>query len=137
MPSFRFSDIILRFCVILADSKALDRVSKAWIPESYEGTRLWDKLDKIDEYIKTLEGSWNPAKTLRLSRIAGREDWLQMVIPPGLMNPNGGGMGISASCKENIDELPDTTVNYDDWKNNIKGDKDVKEDYDPLFVIPI
>lgn len=54
-----------------------------------------------------------------------------MLIPPGLMNSNGGAMGISAYCKEKLEDLPDTTVNYDDWKRNIKGDEDVKKNNDP------
>lgn len=113
-----------RHCVILADSDALDRVSKAWVPNTYKGNQLWDKNDNVDQYIKSLGGDWDPKKTLRMSKISGSEDKLQLVIPPGLMNSNGGGMGITASCKENVNDMPDVVVNYDDWQNNIKGSKD-------------
>lgn len=123
------------FCVILADSDAVDRVSKAWVPASYEGVDLWYQPAAIDEYIKKLESSWDPAKTLRLSKISGTE-LLQLLIPPGLLNSNGGGMRISASCKPTVGELPSVRVNYDDWQNNIKGDKDVKDDDDDeSFII--
>jgi hypothetical protein len=49
------------------DSDALDRVSKAWIPESFSGQKLWDTGDEnIGNYIRAvLEDSWDPSKTLR------------------------------------------------------------------------
>ncbi|KAI9812547.1 MAG: hypothetical protein M1826_002797 [Phylliscum demangeonii] len=119
------------FCVIFANPDAIDRVSKAWVPKSYDGEELWFKADKIDSYIKKLESSWDPAKTLRMSIIEGTEhDDLQMLIPPGLLNSNGGGMGITASCKEKIDDIPDQRVNYKDW-HNIKGDEQ------PAFASPV
>lgn len=113
------------YCVILADSAALTRVSKVWVPETFLGTKLWYKNDAIDDYIKGFEDNWNPAKTLRMSIIDGGEndDDVQLVIPPGLMNSNKGAMGIVAYCKKTVAELPDAVVNYDDWKDNIKGDK--------------
>ncbi|KAI9811700.1 MAG: hypothetical protein M1826_003111 [Phylliscum demangeonii] len=104
------------------DSDAIDRVSKAWVPE-YDGEKLWFNPAKVDSYILKLDSLWNPAKTLRMSIIAGGEhDILQMLIPPGLLNSKGGGMGITAWCVENIDEIPDWRVDYHDW-NNIKGDR--------------
>ncbi|KFY19741.1 hypothetical protein V491_04246 [Pseudogymnoascus sp. VKM F-3775] len=113
------------FCVILADSAAIDRVSKAWVPKQYDGSELWFKSDTvIDGYIKQLESSWDPAATLRMSIIDGKGyDDVQMVIPPGLLNSNGGGMSITAFCKENINDIPNQRVNYDDWNNNIKGNR--------------
>jgi hypothetical protein len=48
-------------------------------------------------------------------------DDVQMLVPPGLLNSNGGSLGITASCKENKDDIPSIDVNYDDWQNNIKG----------------
>ena len=118
--------MICRSCVILADSEAIDRVSKAWVPKKYDDEELWFKGDDvIDRYIKKLVGSWDPAKTLRMSIIDGRgRDDVQMVIPPGLLNSNGGAMGITASCKENIDDIPNQRVKYEDWKHNIKGHRD-------------
>lgn len=128
------------YCVILADEDAVDRVSKAWVPKSFGGVELWFKNSAVDEYIKKLDSSWDPAKTLRMSRIDGNEDVLQMVIPPGLLNSNGGGMGITASCKQKLAEIPDVRVNYDDWKNNIKGSKDVIKFDDtpipPMVIFP-
>lgn len=117
--------MIHRFCVILADSAAIDRVSKAWVPKQYDGSELWFKSDTvIDGYIKQLESSWDPAATLRMSIIDGKGyDDVQMVIPPSLLNSNGGGMSITALCKENINDIPNQRVNYDDWNNNIKGNR--------------
>lgn len=114
-----------RFCVILADSDAVDRVSKAWVPKQYNDKELWFKSDAvIDAYIKDLEGSWDPSKTIRMSIIDGKR-WndVQLVIPPALLNSNGGGMDITASCKKNINDIPSARVDYDDWKDNIKGER--------------
>ncbi|KAI8631214.1 hypothetical protein F5Y19DRAFT_24382 [Xylariaceae sp. FL1651] len=111
-------------CVITMDSDALDRVSKAWIPQTFGGQKLWDTGDDtINNWIRgVLDDSWDPAKTLRLSIINGMGyNDVQMVVPPGLLNSNGGALGITASCKENKDDIPNVDVNYDDWQNNIKG----------------
>lgn len=118
--------MIYRFCVILANSNANDCVSKAWVPKKYHGKELWFKSDAIiDNYIKELESSWNPAKTLRMSIIYGKSwDDVQLIIPPGLLNSNGGGMDITASCKKNIEDILFQRVKYDDWQNNIKGNRD-------------
>lgn len=117
--------MIRRFCVILADSAALKRVSKAWVPKTYDDKPLWFKSDAIiDAYIHDLESSWDPAKTIRMSIIDGKGwDDVQMVVPPALLNSNGGGLDITASCKENINDIPGERVNYDDWDNNIKGNR--------------
>jgi len=114
--------------VIFADSDALNRVSKAWVPKTYEGNDLWWDETKIDLYIKKLESSWDPAKTLRMSIIDGK-GWndVQLLIPPGLLNDKGGGMGLSTFCVadfKNDDSFPTEAVNYDDWQNNIKGNRD-------------
>ena len=45
--------VAYRKCVILADSDALDRVSKAWIPETYNGKKLWYDNGAIEDYIKS------------------------------------------------------------------------------------
>jgi len=60
-----------RKCVILDDSDASIRVSKAWVPETWDGAKLWYEDDEIDYYIRFLEDSWDPAKTIRLSIISG------------------------------------------------------------------
>ena len=118
--------MICRFCVILADSEAVSRVSKAWVPKEHDDEELWFKGDaRIDKYIKHLESSWKPAKTLRMSIIDGKDyDDVQMVIPPGLLNSNGGGMSIMAFCTESIDGIPAERINYDDWHKNIKGSRE-------------
>ena len=115
-----------RFCVILADSDALKRVSKAWVPEVYKGKGLWYNKKAIDDYItKDLDKSWDPAKSLRMAIVGGQSrDDVQMVIPFNLLNAKGGAMGITASCRENIEDIPSAYVNYDDWMNNIKDNRD-------------
>jgi len=113
-----------RKCVILANSDALDRVSKAWVPETLDGAKLWYEDGEIDYYIRFLEDSWDPAKTICLSIISGMNyDDVQLLIPPGLLNMNGGAMGLVAICKAALAELPDAVVNYDDWQDNIKGSR--------------
>lgn len=88
--------MLRRYCVILADADAISRVPKAWVPEVYDGEQLWFKSDQVvDNYIKKLDSSWDPARTLRMSIMAGEgEDVVQMVIPPALLNSNGGGLGL-------------------------------------------
>ncbi|KAM7184766.1 hypothetical protein V8F33_012812 [Rhypophila sp. PSN 637] len=105
------------YCVILADSDALDRVSKVWVPQTYGGSTLWYHSDDVDSYIQTdINFTWNPAKTLRMSIVDGNPDQLQLVIPPGLLNSNGGAMGNIARCDPQI-------VDYDSWQNNIDGSR--------------
>jgi len=50
-------------------------------------------------------------------------DDVQLLIPPGLLNMNGGAIGLVAICKAALAELPDAVVNYDDWQDNIKGSR--------------
>jgi len=113
------------YCVILADSDALDRVSKAWVPENYGGYRLWNRIEDIDSYIQNvLNWTWDPAKTLRMSIIDGDPEQLQLLIPPGLLSSNGGDMGIVAICDPTLNSLPSQIVDYDSWQNNIGGGPD-------------
>ena len=121
---------IRRYCVIYADAAALERVSKAWVPKKYDGQDLWFKSeDVINSYIKKLEESWDPAKTLRMSIIDGRENNdLQMLIPFGLLDSNGGGMKIKVTCKENIKDIPSERINYDNWGDNIRGNRTPDEE---------
>ncbi|KAK5656576.1 hypothetical protein OQA88_4555 [Cercophora sp. LCS_1] len=112
------------YCVILADSDALDRVSKVWVPETYSGNQLWYRNDAIDSYIQNdINQTWDPAKTLRMSIMSGGPKELQLVIPPGLLNGNGGAMGIVAICEPTLDSLPSQTVDYDNWQDNIGGSR--------------
>ncbi|KAF5343813.1 hypothetical protein D9758_016201 [Tetrapyrgos nigripes] len=124
-------------CVIQADADALDRVPKAWIPAEFNGEKLWNDHNLIDKYIRGLDSSWDPAKTLRMSIVDGFE-LDQMLIPPGLLNSNKGGMGLWASCreekedkekedkekeeKEKEDKEKKDIVVYSTWKN-VKGNR--------------
>ncbi|KAI5925880.1 hypothetical protein F4810DRAFT_611534 [Camillea tinctor] len=112
------------YCIITADSAALDAVHKAWIPQKSGTTKLWfGNDDVINAYIKGLDASWDPEKTLRLSIIAGMKNGaLEMLIPPKLLNDQGGNLKIKVQCKEKKEEITDTPTNYDTWKN-VKGSK--------------
>ncbi|OLN86719.1 hypothetical protein CCHL11_03729 [Colletotrichum chlorophyti] len=104
------------FCVIAADSAALNNVYKVKIPQAFGGSTIWFAGDAtVDGYIKTVVPGADPRKTIRISKIEGKGDDLQMVIPPGLLNSNGGGLGITTSCKRTEEELPNVVVNYDTW----------------------
>ncbi|KAM3499260.1 hypothetical protein MY11210_009624 [Beauveria gryllotalpidicola] len=108
-------------CAILASSEAFDKVPKAWIPRP----SWWPTPFKarVDDYIKTL--ALNPAKTIRMSvvDIAGKET-LQMLIPNGLLNSNGGGLDIVVNCEDEDKklELPKHKVDYNAWAN-VVGEK--------------
>ncbi|KAF2762698.1 hypothetical protein EJ05DRAFT_9934 [Pseudovirgaria hyperparasitica] len=122
-------------CVVFIDSDALDRVSKAWIPEfrdQGDDERLWYNNERIDEYIDDLEDSWDPTKTLRMSEVSNtlNPTQIQLVVPFTLINSAGGALGLETFCvaQADIGSLPDVTVNYDDWQNNIKGDRHPKSD---------
>ncbi|PGH18294.1 hypothetical protein AJ79_00633 [Helicocarpus griseus UAMH5409] len=125
----------VRHCVIRADKNAMNRVSKAWVPEYHQRKfflgifkskkkHLWGQGEKqIEGYIKNLEGSWDPKKTLRMSWVDYGNGKVHLAIPPGLLNGNGGGLGLTVECKKKKEDLPDEKVNYDNWHENIKGER--------------
>ncbi|KAI1811889.1 hypothetical protein GGS20DRAFT_592436 [Poronia punctata] len=112
------------YCVINADKDAMNRVSKAWVPKFDGDEELWyGDETRLDNYIKRLEGSWDPKKTIRLSIIDGYDyEDLQLLITPDLVSDSGS-LGLSVQCKENKDDIPNETVDYDAWQDNIKGDR--------------
>lgn len=119
-----------RYCVIYADTSRLDDVAKIWVPNYYyKGDKkiaLWDAQAAITTYINEFnDNGWDAKKTLRMSEIRWKvaPNDLQMVIPPELVAAEGA-MGLSAVCKEKLDDLPDKeTISYDDWHNNIGGSR--------------
>jgi Family of unknown function (DUF5910) len=115
--------MLCRYCIIYAESDKLNAISKAWVPKTYGGTELWWKPAAIDTYIKTLDSSWVPTTTLRMSIIDGSTGE-QMVIPPALIGTNGGKgpLGITATCKEKETDIPNVDVDYTRWPN-VKGSK--------------
>lgn len=132
------ADLLSRVCVFYIDSGSLNDVSKIWIPYSnpVTGANLWypENQSDINDYVTGWEGSWDPAKTLYMSWVQDIKDQIQLLIPPALVKPEGA-LGLTAVCKATVDELPDKdTVNYDDWQNNIGGDRGPQVDYkgDPL-----
>jgi len=63
-----------------------------------------------------------------MSWVQDSSDEVQLLILPELVAPEGA-FGLTAVCKATIDELPDTArVNYDDWQNNIGGQRG-RQDY--------
>ncbi|KZL85058.1 hypothetical protein CI238_09714 [Colletotrichum incanum] len=104
------------YCVIMADSAALRDVYKVQIPEFFNEERIWFKGQAaVDGYIKNVVPQAVPNKTIRISKIDGGSGALQIVIPPGLLNSNGGGLGITASCKKTEQELPSVNVAFQRW----------------------
>ena len=102
------------YCVIMADSAKLQTISKAWIPESSTGgVKIWYASDTvIDNFIKGLDSTITPSKTLRMSVISGDSNrTLQMSIPSALLGKNGP-LGITATCKATKSEIPSTKVSY-------------------------
>ncbi|KAI1115299.1 hypothetical protein F5Y14DRAFT_132161 [Nemania sp. NC0429] len=114
------------YCVISADKDAMNRVSKAWVPkndQNNDNEELWyGDETRLDNYIKRLEDSWDPKKTIRLSIIDGYDaEDLQLLITPDLVSDAS--LGLKVVCKEKKDDIADEPVNYDDWQENIKGDR--------------
>lgn len=74
----------------------------------------------LDNYIKSLDSSWEPDTTIRLSIMPHGRDRsaTQMCIPPGLINKTK----IHALCTEKKDEVKSIPVDYSTWKN-VKGQK--------------
>lgn len=116
---------ICRVCVIYVDTRRLNDVSKVWIEidNPVTGKEMWWDEDQIKTFIKAFPWKWNPERSLRMAWIDGIKDLLQLLIPPELVAASGS-LGLSAVCKEKISDLPDrATVNYDDWQNNIGGQR--------------
>jgi hypothetical protein len=85
---------------------------------------MWYEDKEINEYITSLGGGGGqPDKTLRMAWVQDFKGMLQMLIPPGIVASHRD-LGLTAVCKPKIDDLPDKApINYDDWKDNVWGDK--------------
>lgn len=110
--------------MVFAEKNAFDNAQKAWIPQYDDDcdNEVWfDQAKVIDDAIKKL-GASNPAKTIRLSKLFGREDEnkKQLVIPPKLMGSRlskKGPLGITVRCFETVEELPTYVADIDNWPN--------------------
>ncbi|KAM0669752.1 hypothetical protein ACQRIU_000147 [Beauveria bassiana] len=73
----------------------------------------------LEEYIQSLDKTWDPKKTIRISRIPNYEfgDILQMVIPRALLNSRGGKLDI----KVDFENAKGPTVDYGQWEETAKG----------------
>ncbi|KAI9048446.1 hypothetical protein LZ554_007282 [Drepanopeziza brunnea f. sp. 'monogermtubi'] len=100
------------YCAIKADSEAVEKVGKVWIPKHRQQVRnslaiwpiqLWyaDEED-IQEYVEGLVPK-DPEKALRFSYIHGVPELLQMVIPTKTINNDE--LDFWAQCWETEDEL--------------------------------
>ncbi|OJJ66434.1 hypothetical protein ASPBRDRAFT_666063 [Aspergillus brasiliensis CBS 101740] len=97
--------------------KAPDNYCKAWIPETYDGKKLWYHPDSIDSYLKTVEHQ-TPDETLRLSKISGDDAVYQLGIPKAMLGKTGH-LGLMATCKAKASELPQHAVNYKTVQNAV------------------
>lgn len=114
-----------RYCVVLANKHAFDKVKKVWVPEFNAcNDRLWfGEGYQIDHKIKSF-GACNPAKTVRLSEITGIrfQHTRQIVIPPKLMGSKpskNGPLDITVQCRETLAELPSYVAKIYDWPNTV------------------
>ncbi|KAH0556558.1 hypothetical protein GP486_005585 [Trichoglossum hirsutum] len=116
------------YCVILADSDAWNLVNKAWIPGTDGCKELWwgKGADNRAAYLKDIAGPGaTPANTVLLSQIDGFQK-LQLLIPPELLDANGGGLKIKAQCAAASDTAGSDAikafgdVNWAGWLN-VKG----------------
>ncbi|TQN63601.1 hypothetical protein CSHISOI_11816 [Colletotrichum shisoi] len=112
------------WCVVRANSQAVDNVDKFWIPAFYRHySFIWYASEEtIAAYIKDVDDTIDPKKAFRLSKVSKDEDSLQMLIPPGLLNDQGGGLGITVECDPDVKKLPTEVVDYDSF--GASGDKD-------------
>ncbi|RDA94650.1 hypothetical protein CP533_2431 [Ophiocordyceps camponoti-saundersi (nom. inval.)] len=122
-----------RQCAILANSTQLDRVQKVIIPRALFQSGSGDPTDVIRNFVRQNYPHVDPERALYISYIEEGPD-LQMLIPFGLLNANGGGLNISVECaeSENKQELQkkvdtilgqssSTCVNYISW-DNVNGE---------------
>ncbi|KAK7740675.1 hypothetical protein SLS53_005143 [Cytospora paraplurivora] len=115
------------YCVLSVDEASFDKLDKAWIPEFDTSVsprkRLWMQTTStnLDNYIKSLDKSWNPDTTIRLAVMPHGKDRsrTQMLIPPGLVDK----VKFHAVCKEKKDEVKNIPVDYSKFKN-VKGKKE-------------
>lgn len=110
--------------VVRAERDAVERTSKAWIPQTYKGKTLWNYNSAIESYIANDIGSkWDLARTLRLLITQGTPDYsLQLLIPPELVTANG--FKIDAKCVDNPADLGTYVVDYDKIsQDNIQGQR--------------
>ncbi|ROW13767.1 hypothetical protein VPNG_03521 [Cytospora leucostoma] len=112
------------YCVLSVDEASFDKLDKAWIPRKDPSNKtLWNQNTEtnLDNYIKSLDSSWNPDTTIRLSIMPNGKDMsaIQMCIPPALVEK----VKFHAVCKEKKNEVKDDHVDYSKWKN-VKGKKE-------------
>lgn len=114
-----------RYCAVFANPAQLSALQKAWVPEKYGRSRLWWNQINISKYISSLDRSWDPTRVIQISYIQGHGRELQILIPPNLLNQNGGGLEITVTCTKNrramtrmptIDWMKDSR-----WRMNAKG----------------
>ncbi|KAK1991218.1 hypothetical protein LX36DRAFT_736327 [Colletotrichum falcatum] len=103
-----------RWCYVKADSNALARAPKVWIPES-----LWDNPENtIASYVGQHLRPEEPASSaLRLGQISHYPDgYIQVLIPTSMVQSNT--LNTYARCWEHSYEVPrQQSVNYESWRN--------------------
>ncbi|RCI15908.1 hypothetical protein L249_1761 [Ophiocordyceps polyrhachis-furcata BCC 54312] len=107
---------------IFANAEKFKRLPKVWVPKD----RMTDlDIPEAPAYIRSL--GLDPDKSLAMSFINGLSyNDLQMVIPPGLLKQNNGGLDFKLRRldEDHLQEQP--VVRYDLW-HNVKGADPLKE----------
>ena len=118
-----------RWCHVWADKNKVRKAKKAWIP--IPAPTAWTE-ENAAEVIKELEDDWKPKEVLRFSRMSGTANYLQLLIPKGmvghdlLVHHTKGDLDFGAECKPisawNTADQPE--VNWRDgvFEENVKGD---------------
>ncbi|KAK6824602.1 hypothetical protein PG987_012096 [Apiospora arundinis] len=107
------------YCVIRADKTKVEKAAKAWIKQDVE----WNEK-AVAKAITTLDKKAKPGKTLRLSKIKGK-NYLQMVVPKGMVGTNlklthtKGALGFEAECKTEEEWNKGTKPADVNWKSGI------------------
>ncbi|EGE06442.1 hypothetical protein TEQG_05444 [Trichophyton equinum CBS 127.97] len=89
------------YCAVFVNTAQLSAVPKAWVPEKHGRSRLWWNQINISRYIRSLDKGWDLTRVIQISYIQGHGRELQMLIPPNLLNQNGGELEITVTCTKN------------------------------------
>lgn len=80
--------------------------------------RLEDNPDLIDQYLTAVGASEDDAIRIVYDEyVIGSESEYEIIIPPSLLNGNGGGLSITTTCvaEAQKDTLPQSEVDLEAW----------------------
>ncbi|XHG04638.1 hypothetical protein AWENTII_007889 [Aspergillus wentii] len=109
------------YCQITAKYTEFQHTPKAWIPQ-YDsfGSLLWNGGEAaINRYIESLGHGWRPKYTIRLSELdeGAPKDENSILIPPALLEQNGGLLGLRAWCAPDVEEMGDNRADIGEWES--------------------